>query len=199
MKKLFLALFVLAGGAHFSLQILKILPTNPVSKYYTKLIKEYDTGFFPQKWLLFAPEPPKFSYRFHYRCYDGRKWSDWIDPVEKHLKSHHANRFSSDQYLVRFYKDSIRNLNNVHSQIGKDLNCLANNKDCYSRSLDILEKTSSYRKMTILVKDLCLDEGIKNIKTLGFRSLTIRPIAFSKRFKNANTKFTVRHYRDVSI
>lgn len=199
MKKLFLMLFILAGGAHFSLQIFKILPTNPLSKYYIKLIRDYDTGFFPQKWLLFAPEPPKFSYRFHYRCSDGDNWSNWNDPVEKHLKSHHANRFSTDQYLVRFYKDSIRNLNNIHSQIGKDLDCSPNNKECYAKSLDILEKTVSYKKMTKLVKGLCSDQGVLNIKFLAFRSITIRPVAFSKRHKNAHTKFTVRHYRDVEI
>lgn len=197
MKKLIILFTFLVGGTHLSLQVLKLLPVNPISKHYSSIVRKLDSGFFPQKWMLFAPEPPKFSHRFHYRCsLDNRDWSKWNDPVETHLSNHHKNRFSSDQYLVRYYKDSIRYINNSHSLIGKELGCTdKEDRSCYDKTIKQLTQLKEYKSMTNIVKDLCNSEYQTNFKYIQFRSLTIYPIPYSKRnTPKSNTKIITRHY-----
>ncbi|MCP4912607.1 MAG: hypothetical protein GY909_05770 [Oligoflexia bacterium] len=197
MKNFTIIIMLLVGGAHLSLQVLKLLPTNPLTNYYNGFVAKYDLGFIPQKWLLFAPEPPKFSHRFHYRCgINQKEWSYWNDPVEENLQTHHRNRLSPAQYKVRFFKDSIRVLNNAHSNIGKGLNCpKTKNQECYKESIKKLIDTKPYEAMAFIVTDLCKEKYGEGINLIQFRSLTIHPVSYSKRNDpNAKTNVNSRLY-----
>jgi hypothetical protein len=190
MKKVITTLIFTIGTFHGALQVLKLLPPNPMTNFYAPLVNMTDPGFFPQKWLLFAPEPPTYNYRMHYRCNKER----WIDPIEKALLTHQRNRLSPDQYIVRYYKDSIRAFSNVHSAVGKELSCSPKDPICYKKTLEALKARDEYLAIHQLAMQLCQKRGY-HTGSVQIRSLFSKPIDWSKRLDtNAKPEITIHEY-----
>lgn len=183
MKKLFLYIIFIIGLFQFSLQFLKLLPINPLTQYYQPVTEQYGLSFMPQNWRLFAPEPPKMVHRFLYRCgyqeNNEKVYSYWEDPVEPAIHNHHRNRVSGDQYLVRYYKDAIRVLNNTHSKIIEQYNC--KNRECASRASHELQTTTQYKTMVRIIERLCFQKFGEEPPLVQFRAINITPVPFSKR------------------
>lgn len=200
MKTLSLSIILLLGFTQFSLQFLKLLPKNPMMEYYRPITEAIGLEFMSQNWRLFAPEPPKSTHRFMYRCSfaEYTEFTPWVDPVEEPLFNHHQNRLSGDQYLVRYYKDSIRVLNNTHSQITKAMKC--KDKECLTKALGSLEKTSQYKTMSEIVVRLCKSRHGSGPQFVQFRAIKVDPVPFSKRNeKNPKRKLDINNYPVIKV
>ena len=161
-KRIYILIFVLILFLHhLGVTFLYLLPSNPMSSFYSGYAKKYMKLFFSQGWSLFAPEPPLSSLKLLYRCkHSNQEWGEWKNPLDEAIKTHQRNRFTFYGKLLFIYQFNFRHLWNMRVEIIKKLNCKEKPKDstCEEKTKQETRKTKEYKRVNKFVSHLCVLE-----------------------------------------
>lgn len=144
--RLFFSLFIVG---HLSLISLHLMPVNPLSLRVKKITDFYVGRLFSQNWHLFAPEPGNSTTKLFYRCNDGEKWSDILDPFKEINKAH-----------FRFTPDGLSKVLYILHNLGRDL--YWKNVEIVQNEDSDLKETKEYQNVSKVVKALCLRDNPKS-------------------------------------
>lgn len=185
MKKIKLLIFILVTiilVGHLGSTALYLAPNNPLKKYYESSVKAYMDPIFTQNWMLFAPEPARYSLKFWYRCKNettGTSWSDWKDPMAPLIREHQDFRFTFKGKLLYVYQAIARSTLNHYVMTSRKLECQSE-KDCHDQIQAKIKKGIYYPVAERFTRDLCLAENPTN-NLAQFQILKIFPKSYSHR------------------
>ena len=97
---------------HYSLIVLKVGPTNPLSLKAKPITGWYTSKLFEQNWHLFAPDPISINSYIYMQIDNGNlKENEWIDISTPLIEQNHSKIFTPYNRVVRIVDGITAELN----------------------------------------------------------------------------------------
>ena len=135
------------GSSLWNLSFLKQSPP-PV-------VKQYVGTLFHQEWKMFAPEAPRFSKKFYFRCGFEEGVSEWQDPIQPLLAKHYKNRLASHGRRLRVPIGFAMWIGRHYGRLHYQLSCEDGEKTCETDVRTQLQKHPVYKAAVQYASGLC--------------------------------------------